>query len=60
MRDDVEALTLMAKAVYGRALRGEESAALVAYVQKRNDRPAEAYKQVLWAMLTSAEFRFCH
>lgn len=60
MKEPREALTLMAKAVYGRAPSDEELTALVAYVQKRNDRPAEAYRQVLWAMLTSAEFRFCH
>jgi len=60
MKEPRDALTLMAKAVYGRTLSDEELTALAAYVQRRNDRPAEAYKQVLWAMLTSAEFRFCH
>ena len=60
MKDPKDALTLMARTVLGRSLGEMELTALGAYVQKRNDRPAEAYKQVLWAMLTSAEFRFCH
>ena len=40
--------------------RPGETAALVGYVAKRADRPAEAYRQVLWALVTSPEFRFTY
>jgi hypothetical protein len=32
----------------------------VGYLQRRQDRSAEACQQVVWALLTSAEFRFNH
>ncbi|MFQ3592653.1 MAG: DUF1553 domain-containing protein, partial [Gemmataceae bacterium] len=36
----------------------QEKAAVVDYLASRKDRPVEALRQVAWAMLTSAEFRF--
>ena len=36
----------------------EEKKALLDYVAARQDRLADAYRQVVWALLTSAEFRF--
>lgn len=55
-----EAVTLMVRTVYGRPPTDAERAALTDYVKRRPDRTAEAYRQVLWALLTSAEFRFCY
>lgn len=57
-KDAKTAVELMVKTAYGRAPSGEETAALTAYILKRADRPAEAYRQVLWALVTSPEFRF--
>ena len=34
--------------------------AAVEYLQRREDRPEEGCQQVVWALLTSAEFRFNH
>ncbi len=44
----------------GRPATAAEIAALSEYMTKRADRPAEARKQVLWALLTCPEFRFNH
>lgn len=58
--DPKEAIGLMVRAAYNRPATAEELEALTGYVRRRSDRPAEAYRQVLWALLTSAEFRFVH
>jgi hypothetical protein len=60
MEDPAEAVALLVKAAFNRPATDEELEALTEYVRKRSDRPAEAYRQVLWALLTSAEFRFCY
>jgi hypothetical protein len=41
-----------------RAPRSDETKALRKYVEQRSDRPADAIRQVVWAMMTSTEFRF--
>lgn len=43
-------------AVYGRAPDAEESSQSVAFLNSRKDQPAEASRDLLWALLTSAEF----
>jgi hypothetical protein len=60
LNDPAAAVALLVKAAYGRAPTADEKAALAAYVGKRSDRPAEAYRQVLWALVTGPEFRFCY
>ncbi|HVK15302.1 MAG TPA: DUF1549 domain-containing protein [Fimbriiglobus sp.] len=60
MSDPAESVALLVKAAFNRPATDEELETLTGYVRKRSDRPAEAYRQVLWALLTSAEFRFCH
>jgi hypothetical protein len=55
-----EAIEFLVKTVYGRPATEEELKTLVAYVEKRKDRQAEAYKQVFWALVTSPEFRFSY
>src|SRR5262249_15021831 len=56
--DPKEAVALLVKVAYGRAPTADETATLVAYVEKRKDRQPEAYRQVLWALVTGPEFRF--
>lgn len=55
-----KAVARLGQSVLSRPLDKDELEAMVAYVRKRNDRQHEAYKQVLWAMLTCPEFRFNH
>jgi hypothetical protein len=38
----------------------DEVRAMVAYLQDRQDRPDAGCQQIVWALLTSAEFRFNH
>jgi Protein of unknown function (DUF1549)/Protein of unknown function (DUF1553) len=51
---------LAVRTVLSRPARQEEVQALVGYMQRRQDRPDAACQQVVWALLTSAEFRFNH
>jgi hypothetical protein len=44
--------------VYSRAPSAEEKKLLLAYLQARKDKPLEACRQLVWALLTSSEFRF--
>ncbi len=46
--------------VLGRPATAEEKKAFVEYVAARKDRPAEALRQAVWALIASAEFRFNH
>jgi hypothetical protein len=55
-----DAIELMYKTAYNRQPTAQERTALMDYLGRRTDRKSEAYKQVLWALLTSAEFRFCY
>jgi hypothetical protein len=41
-----------------RAPQPDEIKALRKYMEQRSDRPTEAIRQVVWAMMTSTEFRF--
>jgi Protein of unknown function (DUF1549)/Protein of unknown function (DUF1553) len=43
-----------------RPATASEIHAAVEYLQRREDRPEEGCQQVVWALLTSAEFRFNH
>jgi hypothetical protein len=38
----------------------EEIQLLAGYIEKRGDRQLEACRQVVWALITGAEFRFNH
>lgn len=49
---------LAVRTVLCRPPSNTESAALAAFLAKRADRPAEAQKQLVWALLTTTEFRF--
>ena len=58
IKDEKLAVALLVRSAYGRSPTDDETKSLVAYVQKRSDRPAEAYRQVFWVLVTSPEFRF--
>jgi hypothetical protein len=60
MTEPKQAVEFLVKTAYGRPATAEESKALVAYVEKRKGREAEAYRQVLWALVTGTEFRFSY
>jgi hypothetical protein len=57
-KDNKAAVEMLVRSAYGRSPTAEESRAFVAYVEKRADRRDEALRQVLWVLVTSAEFRF--
>lgn len=59
-KDPAGAVDLLVKVAYGRPPTEAERRALVDYVDRRKDRPAEAYRQVLWALVTGPEFRFVY
>jgi hypothetical protein len=58
--DAKEAATLLVRNAYGRLPSEIELNALCDYLNRRNDRLTEAYRQVFWALLTAAEFRFVY
>lgn len=58
MKNPEEAISFAVKTVLTRSITGEEKAAMLDHVAQRQDRLPEAYRQVVWALLTSAEFRF--
>jgi hypothetical protein len=60
MSDPKEAVAFLVKTAYGRPITADETKALVGFVEKRKGREAEAYKHVLWALVTSPEFRFSY
>ena len=51
---------LAVRTLLGRVPRADELQALTEYMRRRTDRPEAACQQVVWALLTSAEFRFNH
>jgi hypothetical protein len=51
---------LAVRAVLSRQPEGNELKALTDYLRRREDRPQSGCQQVVWALLTSAEFRFTH
>lgn len=60
IKDNREIVEKLYQNVYCRKPTPEEAQVLVAYLEKLTDRKAEACQQLMWALLTSAEFRFNH
>jgi len=58
LQTDDEAIDLAMQTILGRLPRDDERKLLGNYLKQRADRPAEARRQMVWALLTSAEFRF--
>lgn len=58
MKNADEAIDLAVRTVLSRSPRDEDRKLLGEYLNRRVDRPAEAHRQMVWALLSSAEFRF--
>jgi hypothetical protein len=58
INDPKELVETAVRTVLSRSPSAEETQALMAYIARRPDRKAEACKQIVWALVTSAEFRF--
>lgn len=59
-KDLEERAALAVRSVLSRPARPEELRLLTDYLRNREGRSTEASQQVIWALLTSAEFRFNH
>jgi hypothetical protein len=58
LKNEDQAIDLAVRTILCRPPRDDERKLLAAYLKQRADRPAEAQRQMVWALLTSAEFRF--
>ena len=56
--DDKQAVEIAVKSIFSRAPTDEETELLVKYLSAREDRREEGCRQLIWALLTSTEFRF--
>lgn len=59
-KDAAVAHQLLVRTALSRPATAAELKAFDDYAARRTDRPAEAQKQMLWALMTSPEFRFNH
>jgi hypothetical protein len=59
-KDEADAHKLLVQTALCRPATEAELKAFAEYAAKRNDRPAEANRQMLWALMTCPEFRFNH
>lgn len=59
-KDPRELVEVAVRNVLSRPPTAEEYRLLDDYLQRRADRPADACRQVVWALLTGSEFRFNH
>ena len=57
---DADAVRELYLAVFSRRPNDQEQHELETYLQNAKDHRADAVRQIVWAMLTSAEFRFNH
>ena len=55
-----ERIRLASRAIWQREPADEEVSLLSSYLDARSDRPQDGLRQMVWAMLSSAEFRFNH
>jgi len=58
IKDTKELIDVTVRNVLSRASTEEEQRLLGDYLKRRADRPVEAYRQMVWALLTGSEFRF--
>ncbi len=59
-KDATAAAKLMIETVFGRPAADGEAKAFADFAARRTDRQSDAYRHMLWALVTSAEFRFNH
>lgn len=60
LKNDTERVELACWSILSRAPDDEERKILLAYLATRRERPVEGIQQLVWALLTSTEFRFNH
>lgn len=60
LKDDRERVELAVRNILSRPPDDEEAAALVDHLAQRADRSADGCRQLVWSLLTGAEFRFNH
>ena len=53
-----EAVEMAVRNILARPAGSDEKRILVDYLSQRRDRLLEGYRQMVWALLSSAEFRF--
>src|SRR5262245_12845297 len=58
--DPPKAIDLIVRSVLCRPATADEQRVLTEYVTRRTDRLADAYRQVIWALISGSEFRFNH
>jgi hypothetical protein len=58
--DRAQQIDLAVRNVLCRPPDADEARLLSAYFDQRTDRPEDACRQVVWALLTCSEFRFNH
>ncbi|MGV3724703.1 MAG: DUF1549 domain-containing protein, partial [Actinomycetota bacterium] len=58
--DDQDVIRQAYLSILSRAPEPEEAAAIARYLTERKDRRPAAVSQIVWALVTSAEFRFIH
>jgi hypothetical protein len=56
--DPAKAIDLIVRSVLSRPPTADEQRTLLEYVSRRADRRPDAYRQVIWALISGAEFRF--
>lgn len=57
-KEPKEAVDVAVRSTLCRPPSDEEVKVMSEYLQRRGDRPVAAYQQLVWALVTSAEFRF--
>jgi hypothetical protein len=60
LKEDKERIDLAVRTVFVRPPTEDEITLLGRFLAQRQDRPVEACRQMVWALLTSTEFRFNH
>ena len=58
--DSTKAIDLIVRSVLSRPPTQEDQKVLGEYLGRRTDRQPEAYRQVIWALVSGSEFRFNH
>ncbi|WP_020473225.1 DUF1549 domain-containing protein [Zavarzinella formosa] len=58
IKDPTQAVELMISSTLCRPATPDEKKLLTEYLQRRTDRSADAQRQILWSLLSGAEFRF--
>jgi hypothetical protein len=60
LKTDRERIDLAVRSVFVRPPTEKEIEVLGRYLEQRQNRPIEAWRQMVWALLSSTEFRFNH